>query len=330
MTASKCSLRAWPCSLRLSVITKIGVLEQPENPRLVNERGGFERPARESPPGDSSPRQLPARHGGLAPLPSGATLSLCSGLGESPPTGARCCRRGEIISRGHNGRSGWFWRFQLPTPSHAPSQVITAGDWGMWGGRRAHQNKLANHPTCAVHSQSTEHRAQSTDRAQSTEHRAQRQRDIGKCRSQSQVTGCFSRLSLLTSHISQLFFRWGTLRAPLFGEIGPAATAHLWLDEGGGGRWERGGRGERGGEGACAVAGVGSMYRRATLLLAACSWVACRCAATRMPVTSTATQLSAVAVVIPHVEMNMACSIGALGLWGSWRGGGGGAGARVA
>jgi hypothetical protein len=38
---------------------------------------------------------------------------LCSGLGGRPPTGARCCRRGEIISRGHNGRSGWFWRFQL-------------------------------------------------------------------------------------------------------------------------------------------------------------------------------------------------------------------------
>jgi hypothetical protein len=61
-----------------------------------------------------------------------------------------------------------------------------------------------------------------------------------------------------------------------------------------------GGRGERGDEGACAVAGAGSMYGRATLLLAACSWVACRCAATRMPVTSTVTQLSAVAVVIPH------------------------------
>jgi hypothetical protein len=61
-----------------------------------------------------SPRQLPARHGGLTPLPSGATLPLCSGLGGRPPTGARCCRRGEIISRAiNNGRSGWFWRFQL-------------------------------------------------------------------------------------------------------------------------------------------------------------------------------------------------------------------------
>ena len=29
--------------------TKIGDLEQPENPRLVNERGGFERPAGKPP-----------------------------------------------------------------------------------------------------------------------------------------------------------------------------------------------------------------------------------------------------------------------------------------
>jgi hypothetical protein len=31
------------------VVTKIGDLEQPENPRLVNERGGFERPTGKPP-----------------------------------------------------------------------------------------------------------------------------------------------------------------------------------------------------------------------------------------------------------------------------------------
>jgi hypothetical protein len=99
---------------------------------------------RESPPGDSSPRQLPARHGGLTPLPSGATLPLCSGLGGSPPPhGARCCRRGEIIlgaitaALGGSGGSN-----SIPC-----AQVITPGDWGMWGGRRARQNKLTNRPS---------------------------------------------------------------------------------------------------------------------------------------------------------------------------------------
>jgi hypothetical protein len=101
------------------VITKIGVLEQAENPRLVNERerGGVERPAGKPPGGLESPAITRAawrfdaltQRCYLAPLPSARDW----GLGGRPPTGARCCRRGDIISRGHNGRSGWFWRFQL-------------------------------------------------------------------------------------------------------------------------------------------------------------------------------------------------------------------------
>jgi hypothetical protein len=67
------------------------------------------------PPGDSSESPAITR----AAWRFGALTQRCylapllAGLGGSPPTGARCCRRGETISRGHNGRSGWFWQFQL-------------------------------------------------------------------------------------------------------------------------------------------------------------------------------------------------------------------------
>jgi hypothetical protein len=105
----------------------------------VPKPGGLATPAG-SPPGDSSPRQLPARHGGLTPSPSGATLPLCSELGGRAPTGPQWRGRGEIISRGHNGRSGWFWRFQL----HPMRPGNNSRRWGVLGGLRARQKKLAN------------------------------------------------------------------------------------------------------------------------------------------------------------------------------------------
>jgi hypothetical protein len=118
-TASKCSLRASPCSLILSMITEIGEELQAGNPRLVNERGGFERPAGK-PPGGLEPPAITRAAWRFDTLTQRVLpyLLLCSGLGGRAPTGARCCRRGEIISRGHNGRSGWL--LAVPTPSHAP------------------------------------------------------------------------------------------------------------------------------------------------------------------------------------------------------------------
>jgi hypothetical protein len=103
-------------------------------------------PRQASPSGASSPRQLPARDGGLMPLPSGAALSLCSGLGGRGPTGGRW--RGEMISRGYNGRRSGLWVVGGSGGSNSIpcAQVITPGDWGTWGGHRAGDRKLANHP----------------------------------------------------------------------------------------------------------------------------------------------------------------------------------------
>jgi hypothetical protein len=79
----------------------------------VSREGGLSG-QRESPPGTRVPGNYPRGMAVWRPYPAVLPCpSVCSGLGGRPPTGARCCRLGEIISRGHNGRSGWFWRFQL-------------------------------------------------------------------------------------------------------------------------------------------------------------------------------------------------------------------------
>jgi hypothetical protein len=102
-------------------------------------------PRRASPSGASS--ESPAIARAMTPLPSGAALSLCSGLGGRPPTGARWRRRGEIISRGHNGRSLGD-SGGSNSILHVCAQVITPGAGAcVLGGLRAGDRKLTNRPS---------------------------------------------------------------------------------------------------------------------------------------------------------------------------------------
>jgi hypothetical protein len=104
-----------------------------EYSKLVKARGEFLSPAGKGLRGSEFPAIVRLVYGGLTPLPSGSTLSLCS-LIETGRTGPahrrRWRRRGEVIYRGHNGRSGWFWRFQ----PHPMRPGDNSRRWGVLGG----------------------------------------------------------------------------------------------------------------------------------------------------------------------------------------------------
>jgi hypothetical protein len=82
---------------------------------------------------------------------SGAARGLCAahargGGGGRRRGGARPGGGGRPARFRATGRAGWVV-LAVPSPNSIPcAQVITSGAWGMWGGHRAGDSKLTNHP----------------------------------------------------------------------------------------------------------------------------------------------------------------------------------------